>query len=146
MSLQRDLEAQIGIASEGRNMSAIKILLSIDDEKSITKVIQIALEMMEGWTVLMANSGSEGVVMAETHQPDAILLDLERPLMDGLETLHHLQENPVTQHIPVIFITCCPGFVNRGQLSELGVQKVIAKPFDPLTLANRVEYALDGLW
>ena len=122
-----------------------KILLSIDDEESTSQVIQIALEMMAGWTVLIANSGAEGVVMAEAQQPDAILLDVEMPVMDGLATLHRLQTNPTTQHIPVILLTCWPEFVNQHQLGELGVKAVVAKPFDPLTLANRVEYALDGI-
>ena len=125
-------------------MSTDKILLSIDDEESISQVIQIALEMMAGWTVLIAHSGVEGVVMAEAQQPDAILLDVEMPAIDGLETLQRLQANPTTQHIPVIFLTCRPDLVNRRRLSELGVKGVIAKPFDPLTLANWVEYALDG--
>ena len=125
-------------------MSTDKILLSIDDEESISQVIQIALEMMAGWTVLIANSGVEGVAMAEAQQPDVILLDVEMPVMDGLETLQRLQANPTTQHIPVIFLTCKPDFVNQRQLSKLGAKAVIAKPFDPLTLANRVKYALDG--
>ncbi|MDJ0703943.1 MAG: response regulator [Leptolyngbyaceae cyanobacterium MO_188.B28] len=125
-------------------MATDKILLSIDDEESISQVIQIALEMMAGWTVLIAHSGVEGIMMAETQQPDVILLDVEMPVMDGLETLHKLQANPATQHIPVIFLTCKPDFVNHRQLGKLGAKAVIAKPFDPLTLAHRVEYALDG--
>ena len=125
-------------------MSTAKILLSIDDEESITKVIQIALEMIAGWKVLMANSGEEGVAMAETHQPNAILLDIEMPLMDGLETLQRLQANHTTQHIPVIFLTSWPDFINQRQLLDLGVKAVIAKPFDPLILSNQVECVLDG--
>lgn len=124
-------------------MSTGKLLLSIDDEESISKVIQIALEMMAGWTVLIAHSGVEGVVIAEAQQPDAILLDVEMPVMDGLETLQRLQANPITQHIPVIFLTCKPDFVNQRQLDKLGAKAVIAKPFDPLTLANWIEYVLN---
>lgn len=125
-------------------MSTGKILLSIDDEESISQVIQIALETMAGWTVLIAHSGVEGILAAEAQQPDAILLDVEMPIMNGLETLQRLQANPITRHIPVIFLTCKPGVVNHRQLGKLGVKAVIAKPFDPLTLANRVKYALDG--
>ena len=127
-------------------MSTGKILLSIDDDNSTSQVIQMTLEMMAGWTVLIANSGVEGVAMAETQQPDAILLDVEMPVMDGLETLHRLQANSITQHIPVILLTCWPELVNQRQMGELGVKGVITKPFDPLTLANRVEYTLDGIW
>ena len=124
-------------------MSTGKLLLSIDDEESITKVIQIALEMIAGWTVLMANSGEEGVAMAEAHQPNAILLDVEMPLMNGLDTLQRLQANPTTQHIPVIFLTSWPDFINQRQLLDLGVKALIAKPFDLLILSNQVECVLD---
>ncbi|MDJ0705861.1 MAG: response regulator [Leptolyngbyaceae cyanobacterium MO_188.B28] len=127
-------------------MSTSKILLSIDDEESISKVIQVALEMMAGWTVLIANSGVEGITMAETQKPDAILLDVEMPVVDGLKTLHRLQENPLTQNIPVVFLTCWPHFVNQGELGKLGVKAVIEKPFDPLTLANLLECTLNGFW
>ena len=127
-------------------MLTVKVLLSIDDEESTSKVIQIALEMIAGWQVLIANSGAEGVVMAESHQPDAILLDVAMPVMDGLETLHRLQANPKTHHIPVIFLTCWPEFVNQRQLKQLGVKAMLVKPFDPLTLADRVESALAAIW
>ena len=127
-------------------MPTDKILLSIDDEESISKVIQMALKLMAGWTVLIAKSGVEGVEMAEVQQPDAILLDVDLPEMSGFETLHRLQANPATHHIPVIFLTCRPDFVNQRQMGELGEQAAIANPFDPLSLANLVEYTLDGVW
>ena len=127
-------------------MPTDKILLSIDDEESISKVIQIALKLMAGWTVLIAKSGDEGVELAEVQQPDAILLDVDMPEMSGLETLHRLQANPITHHIPVIFLTCRPDFVNQCQVRELGKQAAIANPFDPLSLANLVEHTLDRGW
>ncbi|MDJ0703593.1 MAG: response regulator [Leptolyngbyaceae cyanobacterium MO_188.B28] len=127
-------------------MSTGKILLSIEDDESTSQVIQLALEMMAGWTVLIANSGVEGVAMAETQQPDAILLDVAMPVINGLETLHRLQANPTTRHIPVILLTGFPALVNHRQRAELGVKGVIVKPFDPLRLAKGVESALAGIW
>ncbi|MDJ0703599.1 MAG: hypothetical protein QNJ46_09995 [Leptolyngbyaceae cyanobacterium MO_188.B28] len=59
-------------------------------------------------------------------------------MVNDLEMLHKLQTNPITQHILVNFLTCRPDLVNRLRLKELGVKGVIAKPFDPLTLANWV--------
>ena len=127
-------------------MSTGKVLLSIEDDESTSQIIQLALEMMAGWTVLIANSGVEGVAMAETQQPNAILLDVAMPVMDGLETLQRLQANAATQHIPVILLTGWPELVNQRQRVELGVKGVIVKPFDPLSLVKGVESALNGIW
>ncbi len=119
-----------------------KRLLVIDDEKNLCTVIQACLENLGGWEVLTALSGSEGLSIAQTQQPDAILLDVMMPDIDGLTLWKELQNNLVTQGIPVILLTAKVQSVDIAQFTNLGVAGVIAKPFDPLTLAEQVASVL----
>ena len=122
-------------------MKALQILV-IDDEEDIRKLTQTCLEIMGGWQVLSACSGSEGLAKAQVDQPDAILLDVMMPDMDGLTTFQKLQANPATRHIPVILLTARGRSADPSLFAELGVTGVINKPFNPLKLANQVAEAL----
>ena len=115
-----------------------KRLLIIDDEDDIREVAVATLELTEEWDVLTANSGSRGVEVAQASKPDAILLDVMMPDMDGPATLAELQRNPATCEIPVIFLTAKVQTADRRRFAELGIRGVIAKPFDPLTLGEQV--------
>lgn len=124
-----------------QSVNALRILV-IDDEDDIREVAQLCLEMVGGWEVLTAGSGSEGLTQAVAEQPDAILLDVMMPNMDGLATLRHLQANIVTQHIPVILLTAKVQSADQHRFAELGVTAMIVKPFNPLNLASQVAKAL----
>jgi CheY-like chemotaxis protein len=115
-----------------------KRILLIDDEADLREVAQLSLEMVGGWQVIEGSSGSEGLAKAEKEQPDAILLDLMMPDMDGFTTFKRLQANNATKQIPVIFLTAKVNPDERSQLAQLGVSGVIAKPFDPMSLAQQV--------
>lgn len=118
-------------------MTAKRILV-IDDEDDIREVAQISLEMVAGWEVLTACSGSEGLIQAEAAQPDVILLDVMMPDMDGFATFQKLQANTATQHIAVILLTAKVQSTDRQRFVELGITAMIAKPFNPLNLANQI--------
>ncbi|MGA9382809.1 MAG: response regulator [Phormidium sp.] len=122
-------------------MSTKRILL-IDDEKRLSTVIQMCLEKLGGWTVLTAESGREGLSKAETEKPDAILLDLMMPDMDGMTVLRELQSNPNTAEISVILLTAKVQPANQNEYDQLRIVGVIAKPFDPLKLASQVAQTL----
>jgi CheY-like chemotaxis protein len=113
-----------------------KRILVIDDEELLQEVIQASLEDVGGWSVLLASSGMEGLSIAASEPVDAILLDVSMPIMDGIETFKKLQENSVTQSIPVIFLTAKVQPIDKARFSELGIAGVIAKPFDPMTLTS----------
>jgi CheY-like chemotaxis protein len=117
-------------------------VLIIDDEDDIREVTQISLEMVAGWEVLTASSGSAGLEIANALQPDAILLDVMMPGMDGPTTFQKLQADPAIRHIPVILLTAKLQPADRRWFAELGVAGVLAKPFDPLKLAGQVAEAL----
>ena len=118
-------------------MTAKRVLV-IDDEDDIREVAKVSLEMVGGWEALTASSGSEGLEKARAEQPDAILLDVMMPDMDGPATFHRLQDDAALRHIPVILLTAKVQANDRRQFAELGVRGVIAKPFDPLSLPREV--------
>jgi CheY-like chemotaxis protein len=92
--------------------------------------------------VVEAPGGREAVARAIEEKPDAILLDVMMPVMDGPTTLSALRANPATQGIPVVFLTAkaMPSEVER--LRGLGAAAVLTKPFDPLALPGLVRAAL----
>ncbi len=119
-----------------------KRILIIDDEDDIREVAQLTLEAVGGFEVLTAESGSEGLVKAQTEQPDAILLDVMMPEMDGITTFKNLQANPLTRNIPVILLTAKVQASDQRRFAELGITGMVAKPFDPMTLTKQVANVL----
>ena len=115
-----------------------KCILVIDDDEDIQDVALVALEVVGGWKVTTASSGSEGLRLAATEQPDAIVLDVMMPEMDGVATLKQLQDNPQVKHIPVIFLTAKVQKADRRRFYASGIKGYITKPFDPTTLASQI--------
>jgi CheY-like chemotaxis protein len=120
-----------------------KKLLVIDDEEDIRDVAGVTLEFTRGWTIETADCGAAGVKRATEFRPDVILLDVMMPDMDGPATFRVLQSRQDTQSIPVIFLTAKVQPADLRKFTQLGVRGVIAKPFDPLKLADQVEELLD---
>ncbi|MGE5659493.1 MAG: response regulator [Actinomycetota bacterium] len=106
-----------------------KRLLLIDDEDGARQIIQFSLEAAAGWQVLTAASGAEGLKLATIERPDAILLDVMMPGMDGTTTFQHLQRNPATHSIPVILLTAKASAMEHEPLTKLGIAGIITKPF-----------------
>ena len=115
-----------------------KRILFIDDEDDIKALASFCLESEAGWEMMSASSGIEGLKIAETEQPDAILLDAMMPEVDGIQTLKKLLHNPKTKHIPTIFITAKAQASDRRRFYGAGAKGVINKPFDSLTLASQI--------
>lgn len=113
-------------------------VLIIDDENDIREVAALSLETVAGWEVLVANSGAQGLARAIEHQPDAILLDVMMPGMDGPTTFRELRKNPATAHIPVLLLTAKVQGNDQRRFADLGVEAVLFKPFDPLTLSSQI--------
>ena len=120
-----------------------KSILIIDDEEDVKEIAQMGLEMAADWTVVTASSGKEGLMLAETSQPDVILLDLMMPGWDGKETLKQLKANPKTVNIPVILMTAKTQSAIATELTELDLVGVITKPFRPLQLPEQISQILD---
>lgn len=120
----------------------VKRILVVDNEQYIQEVAKVCLETVAGWEVLLASSGAACLQVAAAEQPDAILLDVMMPDMDGMTTFQKLQENPATQTIPVILLTAKIQSSDRRRYAQIGTIAAIAKPFDPLKLAEQITAAL----
>lgn len=112
-------------------------ILYIDDEADIREVAQMALELDLDLEVRTCASGAEGIEQAIAWSPDLILLDVMMPTMDGPAVLQRLQQDPRTDAIPVVFITARAQAQEVAALKALGGRGVIAKPFDPMRLAEQ---------
>ena len=119
-----------------------KKILLIDDEEDIRMVAQMSLETVGGCEVLLAENGETGLEMAAREGPDAILLDVMMPGLDGPSTLERLKKHDGCSDIPVIFLTAKAQQAEIQRLRELGPAGVLTKPFDPMTLADQVREIL----
>jgi len=111
-----------------------RTILVIDDSALMHRLVQLGLG---GERVRAAASGAEGVELAAREQPDAILLDVEMPELDGPATLAVLRAQKATRDIPVLFLTGHCAAADR-QLVALGAAGLIAKPFSPAGLAAEI--------
>lgn len=113
-------------------------ILYVEDDPDIQAIAAMVLETISGFTLATCSSGAEAIACAVDFAPDLMLLDVMMPGMDGPETLKKLREFPALAKTPVIFMTAKvqPREV-QGYL-ELGAIGVIAKPFDPMTLAQEL--------
>jgi CheY-like chemotaxis protein len=118
-------------------MTTIRIL-HVDDEPDIREVAELSLGLDPDFMVQSCGSGKEALAAAARWQPDFILLDVMMPVMDGPETLVQLRKNATTAGIPVIFMTARAQAREVDHFRSLGAVGVIAKPFDPMTLAAAV--------
>jgi CheY-like chemotaxis protein len=113
-------------------------ILVVDDDDLLREVAKVSLELVGGWVALVAGSGAEAQQVAIVEQPDAVLLDVMMPGMDGPSTALALQADPRTRDIPVIFLTAKGSAGGHPEWDHLPVVGVIPKPFDPMTLPVEV--------
>ena len=123
-------------------MSALQRVLYVEDEPDIRAVAHLALEMVGGLVVKLCSSGEEALREAPLFNPQLILLDVMMPGMDGPGTLRALRALPLLADVPVVFMTAKVQPQEVANYTRLGALGVIAKPFDPMTLAAQVR----GLW
>lgn len=125
-----------------------KHILLVDDDELILEIAEASLARVGGWEVTTACSGEEAVVKASAQHPDAILLDVMMPGLDGPSTLTRLRADPATASIPVVFLTAKVRHSEQLQWADvggsggLGAAGVLVKPFDPMVLANQVAEVL----
>ena len=113
-------------------------ILIIDDEDDIREVAALSLETVAGWDVAVASSGAQGIARAAEYKPDAILRDVMMPGMDGPTTFRALRKNPATARIPVLLLTAKVQGNDQKRFADLGVEAVLFKPFDPMTLSTQI--------
>lgn len=120
-------------------MSVLQRVLYVEDDQDIQAVALIALETIGGFSVKICSSGEEALRETEPFAPDIILLDVMMPGMDGPATLRALRAVPALSLVPVAFMTAKVQSTEIAFFTSLGACGVIAKPFDPMTLAEQVQ-------
>ena len=113
-------------------------VLVVDDDATIREVAQATLEIVAGWEVRLASSGLEALETCAADPPDAILLDVMMPNLDGPTTFARLQADDRTNDVPVILLTAKVQPAERRRWEQLGVAGVLGKPFDPLSLPAEI--------
>ncbi len=121
-------------------------ILIIEDEAALLAEMMLMLRF-EGFHVLGAGNGLDGVELAREHQPDLIISDVMMPQIDGHGVLLALQQESATRHIPFVFLTAKADYEHRRQGMELGADDYITKPFtrDDLLMAVHARLKQQGL-
>jgi CheY-like chemotaxis protein len=117
-------------------------VLVIDDEPSIRHILRSSLEA-DGFEVVLADDGLGGIGVARRQRPDAIILDLMMPVMDGHTVLDVLRTDEKTRYLPVIVLSALTQQAVRDRCTAQGVASFIAKPFDPSDVTTALRDALD---
>src|SRR5690349_20065831 len=116
----------------------LRQILYVDDEPDIREIVQMALGLMPTLAVDTADSGSRALESMRSRRPDLVLLDVMMPNMDGPTTLQQMRVSAELQSIPVVFMTAKAMPQEVARFRSLGAAAVIAKPFDPMLLAEQV--------
>ena len=116
-------------------------ILIVEDELSIRQLVKYNMEK-EGYQVLEAADGLQGLKLAKSEKPDLLLLDLMLPQMDGLEVCRNLKGNPASAALPIIMLTAKSEEIDKVIGLELGADDYMTKPFSPRELIARVKAVL----
>jgi two-component system alkaline phosphatase synthesis response regulator PhoP/two-component system response regulator ResD len=116
----------------------VKTILVIDDERNIVDLLRLYLEK-EGWAVVAAGDGEQGLELHRRHDPDLVILDLMLPRIDGFEVCRELRRRGDT---PILMLTARDDDVDSIVGLELGADDYVAKPFNPRALVARVKAIL----
>jgi two-component system KDP operon response regulator KdpE len=119
---------------------ATKKILVIDDERDVTHAVSLTISLQEPtWQVLIAHNGDQGLELLDQQAPDAVLLDLQMPVMDGFDVLQHIR---LFSDVPVIILTVRDDELDKVRGLQLGADDYIVKPFGCLELVARLRSVL----
>lgn len=116
-------------------------ILVIEDEPAISKLLRVILEN-DGHEILVADDGSRGLATAVRRSPDAIILDVMMPFMDGFAVLEALREDERTATIPVMMLSAIQKEAVEERCYRMGAQTFVRKPFDPEMLLGILQEML----
>ncbi|MGZ8630981.1 MAG: response regulator transcription factor [Actinomycetota bacterium] len=119
----------------------MSLVLVIDDESVVATILTYAFEAM-GHETIAAEGGDSGIDIARTEHPDAIVLDLMMPAVNGLDVLDTLRHDDATRDVPILVLTAVTMSREHLLCVSAGANKVMTKPFDPRDVAQEVERLL----
>jgi DNA-binding response OmpR family regulator len=117
-------------------------VLVVDDDPVILKLLEVNFDM-EGFTVLVARDGDEGIEIARSQRPDLVVSDIMMPKRSGLELVVELKSDPSTSDIPIILLSAKAQNADVRAGIDAGADDYITKPFEPLELVERVNRLLE---
>jgi two-component system, OmpR family, alkaline phosphatase synthesis response regulator PhoP len=118
-----------------------KTILVVDDEQDLLDLIEYNL-IKEGYNVLLAENGEQGLKIAKEMQPDLVLLDIMMPVMDGLEVCDKMRMNAETKYTPIIFLTARSDENTEVNGLDRGADDFITKPISTTKLLSRIKAVL----
>ena len=121
-----------------------KTVLVVDDSPMIRRIVAQLLQE-SGYAFLLAENGSQGLELTKEHQPDLVLMDIEMPLMDGIEATRCLKADPATSPIPVLIFTSLGSEEDISRAWEAGCQGFMNKPICRNELQTSLRQILDPL-
>lgn len=116
----------------------LQTVLYVDDEPDIRQIVEMALGLAPQLSIHTGSSGEQALALTRSLRPDLVLLDVMMPGLDGPDTLMRMRAEPLLSHIPVIFVTAKAMPQEVARFRAMGAAGIIAKPFDPLKLADQV--------
>jgi two-component system OmpR family response regulator len=122
----------------------VRTVMYVDDEPDIREIVQLALGLVDDLKVEICDSGERALQRLPDITPDLVLLDVMMPGTDGPTTLQRMRADPRFANIPVVFVTAKAMPAEVARFRELGAVAVIAKPFDPMQLGQRIATICSG--
>ena len=131
-------------ATETKGVSSLGRVLVVEDDDDIRKVYALWLEE-SGFEVIEARNGAEGVLRAVDQQPEAVLMDVAMPHMDGVEATRRLRSDPATAQMPILILSAYATPPDRERALAAGADEFLVKPCDLELVVSRLRhYVLEG--
>jgi CheY-like chemotaxis protein len=131
-------------ATETKGVSSLGRVLVVEDDDDIRKVYALWLEE-SGFEVIEARNGAEGVLRAVDQQPEAVLMDVAMPHMDGVEATRRLRSDPATAQMPILILSAYATQPDRERALAAGADEFLVKPCDLELVASRLRhYVVEG--
>lgn len=118
---------------------ALERISYVEDDSDIREIVGIALAQIGGFSVDLCDSGQAAIERVPEFKPDLILLDVMMPGMDGVETFGRLRTIPELNETPIVFMTANSMQHDLEKYHALGAADVITKPFDPMSLPEKIQ-------
>jgi DNA-binding response OmpR family regulator len=121
--------------------SAAPTVLVVEDDPVILRLLEVNFEL-EGYRVLVAHDGAEGIEVARAERPDVVISDIMMPKVSGIELVEALKADAATSAIPVILLSAKAQTGDLKAGMDAGADDYVTKPFEPLDLIDRVNALL----
>ncbi len=120
----------------------MSVCILIVEDNPQNRSLMVDILKVHGYDVLEARDGMEGILLAKAHNPALILLDMQMPVMDGIQAAKLLKSDPETRHIKILAVTSFAMKGDRERILAAGADEYIAKPIDTRQLPVLVKKLL----